>query len=138
LLALGPWAALGAAIAVFVVQPERADVDPGLVVAIASLAGVALSLGFAVALLIAQHTAERHVRLMFAEFRADRTWVSTLAWFAIGVGLIVTAGIARPTTSTAWAALLALVWLALLGARAFPRLLDSLDPTASGGWTNNS
>lgn len=128
LLALGPWAALGAAIAVFVVQPDRADVDPGLVVAIASLAGVALSLGFAVTLLIAQHTAERHVRLMFAEFRADRTWVSTLAWFATGVGLIVTAGIARPTTSTAWAALLTLVWLALLGARAFPRLLDSLDP----------
>ncbi len=128
MLALAPWAALATAVATFAAQPDPTPIQPETVVAIASLAGVALSLGFAVALLIAQHTAERHVRLMFAEFRADRTWASTLSWFAIGVGAIVAAGLARPTMSTAWASTGVLVWLALLGARAFPRLLDSLDP----------
>src|SRR6266496_1209172 len=96
-----PWACLVAATATFAAQVDTTPIDPGVIIGVAGLAGVALSLGFAVALLVAQHTAERHARLMFAEFRSDRTWTITLGSFAIGVGLIVTAGIARPTYSTA-------------------------------------
>ena len=123
-----PWLLLVAAAVTFALQPDTTPIDPDVIIGLAGLAGVALSLGFAVALLVAQHTAERHARLMFAEFRSDRTWALTLGSFAIGVALIVTAGIARPTFATAWASVIGLLWLGLLGAQAFPRLLDSLDP----------
>jgi hypothetical protein len=123
-----PWIMLSVGIVVFLVQPAPQPEERGTILAIAGLAGVALSLGFAVALLVAQHTAERHARLMFAEFRADRTWPITLGSFAVGVAMIVAAAIWRPSISTMWASFFVLIWLGLMGARAFPHLLDSLDP----------
>jgi hypothetical protein len=88
-----------------------------------------LSLGFTVTLLVAQHTAERHARALYAEFRREGGWLSVLAWLSVGVVVIVAASLARPTLSTAFASLTLAVALGLYAASLLPQLLDSLDPT---------
>ena len=121
------WTLLGAGLVVCFRQPSNSPVDAGLVVAIGSLLGLALSVGAAVALLIAQSTAERYPRQIFREFRRDSNWIVVIAVAALGVCATVAAALWRATLSTAWAALLALVGVLLVAAVRLPRLLDSLD-----------
>lgn len=119
----------GLALALIAVQPWTDPVDVGALIAIAGIVATVLSLGFTVTLLVAQHTAERHARALYAEFRREGGWLSVLAWLSVGVVVIVAASLARPTLSTAFASLTLAVALGLYAASLLPQLLDSLDPT---------
>lgn len=121
---------LGAvAVWLVLVQPSTQPVDQDALIGIAGIVATVLSLGFAVTLLVAQHTAERHARVIYVEFRHEGAWLRVLAFLAIGVILIAGASLARPTLSTAWAALAVTAALGLYAASLVPRLLDSLDAT---------
>jgi hypothetical protein len=88
-----------------------------------------LSLGLTVTLIVAQHTAEKHARVLYVEFRRERAWLLVLGLLAIGVVAIVAAALARPTISTGWAALAVAASLGVYTASLLPRMLDSLDAT---------
>lgn len=120
---------LVAAAAIGLEQPLAEPADLGALVAIAGLLATVLSLGLTVTLLVAQHTAERHARALYAEFRRERAWLVALSSLGIGVLAIVAASLAAPTLSTAWAAFALVAALGLFSASLFPRLLDSLDRT---------
>ncbi|HEY3547453.1 MAG TPA: hypothetical protein VGK17_15385 [Propionicimonas sp.] len=126
-IAPGPLAVF--ALALIAVQPSTEPVDRGALLEIAGIVATVLSLGFTVTLLVAQHTAERHARALYAEFRREGAWLHVLAWLFIGVVVIVAASLLRPTLSTAFASLALAVALGLYAASLLPRLLDSLDPT---------
>jgi hypothetical protein len=111
------------------VQPSPDRVDLAALIAIAGIVATVLSLGFTVTLLVAQHTAERHARALYAEFRREGGWLRVLGWLAVGVVVIVAASLLRPTLSTAFASLTLAVALGLYAASLLPQLLDSLDPT---------
>ena len=117
------------ALVVIAVQPSRDPVDHDALIAIAGIVATVLSLGFTVTLLVAQHTAERHARALYAEFRREAGWLGVLAWLAVGVVVIVAASLLRPTLSTAFASLTLAVALGLYAGSLLPQLLDSLDPT---------
>lgn len=122
------WVAAVCAAALFVWQPDRHAVDPTLILTIATLPGLALSVGAAVTLLIAQHTAERHSRQIYREFRRDPSWIIVIGLAASSVVATVAAGLQFPTVSTTWASLILLVAVLLVSAAQLPTLLDSLDP----------
>jgi len=117
------------ALVLIAVQPSTDPIDVGALIAIAGIVATVLSLGFTVTLLVAQHTAERHARALYAEFRREGGWLRVLAWLSVGVVVIVAASLVRPTLSTAFAALTLAVALGLYAASLLPQLLDSLDPT---------
>jgi hypothetical protein len=117
------------AVALIVLQPSPDTVELDALIAIAGIVATVLSLGFTVTLLVAQHTAERHARALYAEFRREGGWLRVLAWLAVGVVVIVAASLLRPTLSTAFASLTLAVALGLYAASLLPQLLDSLDPT---------
>ncbi len=122
--------ALGAvALWLAVVQPSAEPIDRGALFAIAGIVGTVLSLGLTVTLLVAQHTAERHARVLYAEFRREHAWLRVLALLALGVVAIVGASLARPTLSTGWASLVLAVAVVVYAASLLPRLFDSLDST---------
>jgi hypothetical protein len=118
-----------AALAIMVIQPWPDPLQLDALVAIAGIVATVLSLGFAVTLLVAQHTAERHARALYAEFRREGAWLRVLGWLAVGVVVIVAASLLWPTLSTAYASLLLVVALGLYAASLLPHLLDSLDAT---------
>lgn len=122
-----PLAVLAAAL--IILQPSPDPVELDALIAIAGIVATVLSLGFTVTLLVAQHTAERHARALYAEFRREGGWLRVLAWLAVGVAVIVAASLLRPTQSTALASLTLAVALGLYAASLLPRLLDSLDAT---------
>ncbi len=126
---VAPLGIVGLAVALFVLQPWADHVDHDALIAIAGIVGTVLSLGLTVTLLVAQHTAERHARVLYAEFRRERAWLGVLGLLAVGVVVIVAASLARPTVSTAWASLALASALGVYAASLLPRLLDSLDPT---------
>lgn len=107
--------------------PERVELDA--LVSIAGIVATVLSLGLTVTLIVAQHTAERHARVLYEEFRRERSWLGVLGMLGVGVMAIVAAALARPTASTAWAALTLASALGIGAASLLPRLLDSLDRT---------
>src|SRR5450756_2132231 len=80
---------LVAAAAIGLEQPLAEPADLGALVAIAGLLATVLSLGLTVTLLVAQHTAERHARALYAEFRRERAWLVALSSLGIGVLAIV-------------------------------------------------
>jgi len=120
---------VGVAVAVFLAQPIPSPVDLDALVALAGLLATVLSIGLPVALIVAQHTAERHARALYAEFRREHAWYILLGCLGLGVLAIAAGGLVRPTTSTAWAALAVLAALGLLAAAYLPQMLDSLDRT---------
>lgn len=117
------------ALGLIALQPWTNPVDVDALIAIAGIVATVLSLGFTITLLVAQHTAERHARALYAEFRREGGWLRVLAWLSVGVVVIVAASLLRPTLSTAFAALTLAVALGLYAASLLPQLLDSLDPT---------
>lgn len=129
LLRLATIALLATAVALAVAQPSKDPAELDALIAIAGLLATVLSLGLTVTLLVAQHTAERHARALYAEFRRERGWLIALASLAIGVITIAAGSLIAPTVSTAWAALALAAALGLLAASLFPQLLDSLDRT---------
>ena len=129
LLRLATIVLLAASVGVGLRQPFKESADFGALVAIAGLLATVLSLGLTVTLLIAQHTAERHARALYAEFRRERAWLVALASLGVGVIAIVAGSLLAPTMSTAWAALALATALGVFAGSLFPRLLDSLDRT---------
>ncbi len=128
-LRIGPLLLAGIALGLIAVQPLADAVDLDALIAIAGIVATVLSLGLTVTLLVAQHTAERHARVLYAEFRRERAWLRVLGVLAVGVIAIVAASLWRPTVSTAWASLALAGALGAYAASLLPRLLDSLDPT---------
>jgi hypothetical protein len=126
---VAPFPLVVVALAIIVLQPWPEPVDVDALVAVAGIVATVLSLGFAVTLLVAQHTAERHARALYAEFRREGAWLRVLGWLAVGVVVIVAASLLRPTFSTAVASLMLVVALGLYSASLLPRLFDSLDAT---------
>jgi hypothetical protein len=126
---LAPFPLALVALAIIILQPWPDRVDTDALVAIAGIVATVLSLGFTVTLLVAQHTAERYSRALYAEFRREGAWLRVLGWLAVGVVVIVAAALFRSTLSTAVASLLLVVALGLYAASLLPRLLDSLDAT---------
>lgn len=115
------------AILLAVVQPDPAEIELGALIAMAGLLATVLALGITVTLLVAQHTAERHARALYGEFRQERAWPLGLGALGIGVLAVVGVSLLQPTRSTAFAVLSLMAALGLLGAVLFSRLLDSLD-----------
>jgi hypothetical protein len=126
---VAPFPLAVAGVVIIVLQPWRDPVDLDALVAIAAIVATVLSLGFTVTLLVAQHTAERHSRALYVEFRREAAWLRVLGWLALGVVVIVAASLFRATLSTALASLMLVVALGLYAASLLPRLLDSLDAT---------
>jgi hypothetical protein len=126
---VAPYALVAVALAIIVLQPWPASVDLDALVALAAIVATVLSLGFTVTLLVAQHTAERHARALYAEFRREGAWLRVLGWLAVGVVVIVAASLLSPTLSTAYASLMLVVALGIYAASLLPHLLDSLDAT---------
>ena len=120
---------VGLTLWLFAVQPDPEQVELDALVAIAGIVATVLSLGLTVTLIVAQHTAERHARVLYEEFRRERSWLGILGVLGFGVVAIVAAALARPTASTAWAALALASALGIGAASLLPRLLDSLDRT---------
>lgn len=110
------------------VQPSRDEVALDALVGIAGILATVLSLALAAALVIAQHTAERHVRAIYLEFRQERAWPLALGGLAAGTLAILVASLVWTTLSTAMAAVALAGGLGLFAASLFPQLLDSLDP----------
>ena len=71
LLRLATTALLATAVAVYLAQPIKESTDLDALVAIAGLVATVLSLGLAVTLLVAQHTAERHTHASIPSFGAS-------------------------------------------------------------------
>ncbi len=128
-LRLAPLALVGVALWLIALQPFPVPIDHDALIAIAGIVATVLSLGLTVTLLVAQHTAERHARVLYVEFRRERGWLVVLGLLAVGVVVIVAAALARPTVSTGWASLLIAAALGLYAASLLPRLFDSLDAT---------
>lgn len=128
-LRVAPPALAAVALWLVVVQPSSVPIDHGALIAIAGIVGTVLSLGLTVTLLVAQHTAERHARVLYAEFRREHAWLRVLALLAGGVFVIVAFSLWRPTLSTGWASLLLATALGVYAASLLPRLFDSLDTT---------
>jgi len=124
-----PIVLLVASALLFVVQPLGQPADLDALVTIAGLVATVLSLGLTVTLLVAQHTAEEHSRMLYAEFRRERAWLQVLGVLGVGVVVIVAASLTTQTLSTAWAGLLCATALGAYAATLLPRLLDSLDRT---------
>lgn len=124
-----PLALVGVAAWFVVVQPLPDLIEHDALFAIAGIVATVLSLGFTVTLLVAQHTADRHARVIYREFRRERAWLSVLGSLAVGVLLIVGFSLALPTMSTAWAALALTAALGAYAASLLPRMLNSLDAT---------
>jgi hypothetical protein len=120
---------VGAAAWLFAQQPWPEAVELDALIAVAGIVATVLSLGLTVTLIVAQHTAERHARVLYEEFRRERSWLGILGVLAVGVVVIVAASLLRPTASTAWAALALASALGIGAAFLLPRLLDSLDRT---------
>jgi hypothetical protein len=110
-------------------QPLTEPMDHDALIAMAGIVATVLSLGLTVTLLVAQHTAERHARVLYAEFRREGAWLRVLGLLAVGVAVIIAASLARPTVSTGWASLGLAVALGLYAASLLPRMFDSLDAT---------
>jgi hypothetical protein len=117
------------AVWLLVTQPLPDAIDHDALIGVAGILATVLSIAFAVTLLVAQHTAERHARVLYVEFRRESAWRYVLGALAVGVALIVGSALWRPTLSTGWAALAITVLLGLFTASLFGRLLDSLDAT---------
>ena len=126
---VAPLGIVGVAVALFVLQPWPDRVAHDALIAIAGIVGTVLSLGLTVTLLVAQHTAERHARVLYVEFHRERAWLVVLGLLAVGVVAIVAAALLRPTVSTGWASLLLAAALGIYAASLLPRLFDSLDAT---------
>ncbi len=126
---LAPWPLAALALALFVAQPVPDPIDHDALIGVAGILATVLTIGFAVTLLVAQHTSERHARVLYAEFRREHAWLSVLGFLAIGVVLIVAGALIRSTVSTGWASLALAVALGIYTATLVPHLLDSLDGT---------
>lgn len=120
---------MAVALWLFFAQPWPETVELDALIAIAGIVATVLSLGLTVTLIVAQHTAERHARVLYEEFRRERSWLGILGMLGIGVVAIVAGALARPTASTAWAALALASALGAGAASLLPRMLDSLDRT---------
>ena len=112
----------------FIAQPLPDDAPLDALIGIAGIVATVLSLYLAAMLLVAQHIAERHARVLYQEFRRERAWLGVLAALGTSVVLIAAAALAHSTMSTAWAALALSVALGALAGSLLPRLLSSLDP----------
>lgn len=128
-LRVAPLALVAVGIWLFLVQPSPETADLDALIGIAGIVATVLSLGLTVTLLVAQHTAERHARVLYVEFRRERAWLGVLGLLGLGVVAIVAAALLRPTVSTGWASLTLAVALGVFAAALLPRLLDSLDRT---------
>ena len=126
---IAPLVLVAAAVALFVGQPIPDPINHDALIGIAGILATVLSIGFAVTLLVAQHTAERHARVLYVQFRRERAWLGVLGLLALGVVLVTAGALIRSTVSTGWASLALAVALGFYTASLVPRLLDSLDAT---------
>jgi hypothetical protein len=117
------------AIWLFVLQPLPEPMAQDALIGVAGIVATVLSLGLTVTLIVAQHTAEKHARVLYVEFRRERAWLLVLGLLAVGVVAIVAAALARPSISTGWASLAVAASLGVYTASLLPRMLDSLDAT---------
>ncbi|MGH2782491.1 MAG: hypothetical protein ACRDLA_14000, partial [Thermoleophilaceae bacterium] len=124
-----PFVLAALALWLFAAQPWPELVELDALVGVAGIVATVLSLGLTVTLIVAQHTAERHARVLYEEFRRERSWLGILGVLGVGVVVILAGALARPTASTAWAALSLASALGVWAASLLPRLLDSLDRT---------
>jgi len=128
-LRVGALVLVAIALWLFVIQPLPEPIAQDALVGIAGIVATVLSLGLTVTLIVAQHTAEKHARVLYVEFRRERAWLLVLGLLAIGVVAIVAAALARPTLSTGYASLAVAASLGVYTASLLPRMLDSLDAT---------
>jgi hypothetical protein len=128
-LRVGAVVLVAVAIGLFLLQPSTEPMAQDALIGVAGIVATVLSLGLTVTLIVAQHTAERHARVLYVEFRRERAWLLVLGSLAIGVVAIVAAALARPTISTGWAAVAVAASLGVYTASLLPRMLDSLDAT---------
>lgn len=128
-MSAAPFVLVASALWLFAAQPLPERVELDALVGIAGIVATVLSLGLTVTLIVAQHTAERHARVLYEEFRRERSWLGILGILGVGVVAILAAALARPTASPAWAALALASALGVGVASLLPRLLDSLDRT---------
>jgi len=128
-LRVGAVLLVAVAIVLFLLQPAAEPMAQDALIGVAGIVATVLSLGLTVTLIVAQHTAERHARVLYVEFRRERAWLLVLGLLAVGVVAIVAAALARPTTSTGWAALAVAASPGVYTASLLPRMLDSLDAT---------
>lgn len=126
---IAPLVLVAAAVALFVGQPIPDPINHDALIGIAGILATVLSIGFAVTLLVAQHTAERHARVLYVQFRRERAWLGVLGLLALGVVLVTAGALIRSTVSTGWASLALAVALGFYTASLVPRLFDSLDAT---------
>jgi hypothetical protein len=128
-LRVGAVVLVAIAIWLFTVQPLPEPMAQDALIGVAGIVATVLSLGLTVTLIVAQHTAEKHARVLYVEFRHERAWLFVLGLLAIGVVAIVWAALARPTISTGYASLAVAASLGVYTASLLPRMLDSLDAT---------
>ena len=128
-LRVGALMLVAIAIWLFVLQPLPEPMAQDALIGVAGIVATVLSLGLTVTLIVAQHTAEKHARVLYVEFRRERAWLLVLGLLAIGVVAIVAAALARPTISTGYASLAVAASLGVFTASLLPRMLDSLDAT---------
>jgi hypothetical protein len=128
-LRVGGLVLVAIAIWLVILQPSPEPMAQDALIGIAGILATVLSLGLTVTLIVAQHTAEKHARVLYVEFRRERAWLLVLGLLAIGVVAIVAAALARPTISTGYASLAVAASLGVYTASLLPRMLDSLDAT---------
>jgi hypothetical protein len=128
-LRVGALVLVAVAVWLFVVQPLPEPMAQDALIGVAGIVATVLSLGLTVTLIVAQHTAEKHARVLYVEFRRERAWLLVLGLLAIGVVAIVAAALGRPSISTGWASLAVAASLGVYTASLLPRMLDSLDAT---------
>ena len=128
-LRIGAIVLVAVAIGLFVLQPAPEPMAQDALIGVAGIVATVLSLGLTVTLIVAQHTAEKHARVLYVEFRRERAWLLVLGLLAVGVVAIVWAALARPTIATGYASLAVAASLGVYTASLLPRMLDSLDAT---------
>jgi hypothetical protein len=127
LIPLVATAVLAVAAWVLYQQPDKKPLGEDILIGLAALLATILSLGFTVALLVAQHLAENHGRALYAEYRRDWSWMVALAGLASGTVLIAALALQESTRSSGFGSILLIAGFALAGFWLFPSLLDSLD-----------
>ena len=80
LVAIATWLVL--------MQPAPDPITHDALIGIAGILATVLSLGLTVTLLVAQHTAERHARVLYVEFRRERAWRLVLGFLGLGVSAV--------------------------------------------------